>query len=97
MWGPSPEYNSLHVFHVRQGERVCTGAHGRIWVQAAKVERGSKDMHIHFLSQSTEECVKGVQYPTQKIGTELGACTPEETEGFQLLCCCLLNQVSIDN
>lgn len=63
---------------------------------AVKVEKVSKDILIHFLSQSTEKCVEGIPYPTHDIVTESGACTPE-AECFQLLCCCLPNQVSIDN
>lgn len=87
----------LHIFHVGQGERVCTGAHSRIWVHAVKVEKGYRDIHIHFLSWKTEECVEGALYPTQKVMTESGVCTQEEAEGFQLFCYCLLKQVSIVN
>lgn len=59
--------------------------------------QGGERVHIHFLSQSTEEYVEGVLYPIKKIVAESGAHTPEEAEGFQLLCYCLLNQVSTDN
>lgn len=52
---------------------MCTGAHSRIWMHEVKVEKGSEDIHIHFLSQSTEKCVEGVLYPAQKIVTQTGA------------------------